>query len=144
MDGSARAPAHLWIVGVVSALWNAFGCFNYVIAQTGNFDMAGGVTDAQRAFVEGFPAWSEAAWALGVWGALAGSLLLLARSRFAVAAFIVSILGLAGTTVYQFAIADAPPEFTTPGSLALHASIWAVAIALLLYAIRMRARGVLR
>lgn len=142
MDGSARAPAHLWVVGIVSALWNAYGCFNYLIAQTGN--LPADFSEAQRAYFESFPTWSHGAWALGVWGALAGSLLLLARSRFAVAAFVVSIIGLAGTTVYQFAIADMPAEFRTPAMLAIHLLIWAVAIALLLYAIRMRGRGVLR
>ena len=144
MDGSARAHAHLWIVGGLATLWNAFGCFDYVVTQTGNLEMVGQFTDAQRAYFENFPTWSEAAWALGVWGALAGSLLLLARSRFAVAAFTVSILGLAGTSVYQFVVAELPAEFRTPGMIGIHLFIWVVAIALLLYAVRMRSRGVLR
>jgi hypothetical protein len=40
-------------------------------------------------------------WALGVWGALAGSMLLLLRSRRAVTAFAASLVGLAVSTGYQ-------------------------------------------
>ena len=30
---SARAPAHLWIVGILSLLWNAFGCYDYLMTN---------------------------------------------------------------------------------------------------------------
>lgn len=42
--------------------------------------------------------WMETAWAIGVWGAFLGALLLLARSRHAAAAFALSLLGLAMKT----------------------------------------------
>lgn len=144
MEGSARAPAHLWIVGAVSALWNGFGAFNYWVTQTRNPAFMAGLTDAQRAFLDGVPAWVDASWAFGVWGALAGSLLLLARSRHAVAAFAVSLAGLAANTLYQVTLPEPSPHLDTSGQLALHAIIWAVAVALLVYAVRMRRRGVLR
>ena len=47
----------------------------------------------QLAYYNSLPAWLTAFWALGVWGGLAGSLLLLARSRHAVLAFALSVLG---------------------------------------------------
>ena len=28
---SARAPAHLWIVGILALLWNCFGCYDYLM-----------------------------------------------------------------------------------------------------------------
>jgi hypothetical protein len=144
MNGSIRAPKHLWAVGGVSALWNAFGAFNYVMTQTRNEAYLAQITDSQRAYMESFPAWAEAAWALGVWGALAGSLLLLARSRHAVAAFALSLAGLLGTTIYQFGMSALPAEMASGAAVALHLTIWAIAIGLLIYAYRMRARGVLR
>ncbi|HEY5722920.1 MAG TPA: hypothetical protein VIT45_11420 [Allosphingosinicella sp.] len=144
MNGMVRTPAHLWIVGAIATLWNAFGAFDYVMTQTRNTEYLAHFTDPQRVYFESFPVWMEAAWALGVWGGLAGSLLLLARSRYAVLAFGLSLAGLAISTVYQYVLSTPPPEFMSGGMMAMNVAIWAVCIGLLLYAMRMRKAGVLR
>ena len=148
MDASitapARTPAHLWVVGGLATLWNAFGAFDYIMTQTRNEAYLAGFTPEQRAYFDSFPAWMEAAWACGVWGALAGSLLLLARSRHAVPAFGISLAGLLVSTIYQFGIADMPESLTSGVLMAMNIVIWAVAILLFAYAWRMRAKGVLR
>jgi hypothetical protein len=144
MNGSVRAPVHLWIVGLVGALWNGFGCLDYVMTQTRNAAWMTQMTEQQRAWIDAAPFWSHGAWALGVWGGLVGCLLLLARSRHAVAAFIVSLVGLAVNTFYQFTAPMPSGHMDTGGALALHAVIWSVAIGLLVYAMRMRSRGLLR
>jgi hypothetical protein len=125
-------------------LWNCFGCFDYVMTQTRNGAWLAQFNDAQRAYFESFPAWMEAAWAFGVWGALAGSILLLARSRWAVAAFAVSLAGLAISTLYQYVLSTPPAEMKSGTMMAMNAIIWVIAIGLLLYAMRMRRKGVLR
>lgn len=142
MEG--RTPVHLWIVGALATIWNAFGCFDYLMTQTRNEQYLANFTDPQRVYFDSFPMWMEATWALGVWGGLAGSLLLLARSRYAVAAFAVSLAGLAVSTVYQYVLSSPPPDMTTGPMVAMNLAIWAVAIGLLVYAMRMRRRGVLR
>jgi hypothetical protein len=144
MNRSVKTPVHLWIVGGVSALWNAFGAFNYWVTQTRNPAVMAQLTEEQRAFIENAPAWVDASWAFGVWGALAGSLLLLARKRNAVAAFAVSLAGLAVNTLSQLGLSETSPHLDTAGQIALHVLIWAVAIGLLVYSLRMRARGALR
>ncbi len=144
MNDTLRTPVHLWIVGVLATLWNAFGCFDYVMTQTGNAEYLAQFTEAQRTYFQSFPTWMEAAWALGVWGALLGSLLLLARSRHAVLAFGLSLLGLLASTIYQYGMADMPDDMMTPLMLGISALIWVIAIGLLLYAMRMRRAGVLR
>ena len=140
----SRTPMHLWIVGILATVWNAFGCFDYLMTQTRNEDYLAHFTDPQRAYFDSFPVWMEAVWALGVWGGLAGSLLLLARSRYAVAAFAVSLAGLAASTVYQYVLTSPPPDMMTGVMLGMNIAIWIVAIALLIYAVKMRGRGVLR
>jgi hypothetical protein len=144
MEGSTRAPVHFWIVAVLAAVWNAFGCFDYLMTQTRNADYLAHFTDSQRAYFESFPMWMEACWAFGVWGGMAGALLLLLRSRYAVAAFAVSLAGLAISTFYQYVLSTPPPEMMAGGMIAMNIVIWAVAIGLLLYAMRMRRNGVLR
>ncbi len=103
MPDGTKTPVHLWIVGGLSLLWNCFGGYDYVMTQTSNAAyLAKCSTPEQRAFFDSFPLWMEATWALGVWGALAGSVLLLLRSRHAVTAFAVSLAGLALSTLWQF------------------------------------------
>ena len=144
MEGSARRPVHLWVVGVAATLWNAMGVTDYVMTQTRNPSWMAQMTPEQVAWLESAPAIAHASWAFGVWGGLAGSLLLLARSRHAVSAFILSLLGLAVNTGYQVTAPMPSGHMDTAAMIAFHAAIWAVAIALLLYALRMRKRGVLR
>ena len=140
----AKAPAHLWVVGVLSLLWNAVGAFDYLMTQTRNAAYLSQFTAEQIAYFSGFPAWVVAFWALGVWGALLGSLLLIARSRYAVAAFGMSLVGLAVSSIYQYFIADMPGNLAGPGATAMNVAIWVVAIFLISYASRMRRRGLLR
>jgi hypothetical protein len=139
-----KRPVHLWIVGLIGLLWNAFGCWNYAMTAYRSEVWLAELTAAQRAYIESFPAWSHAAWAIGVWFGLAGSILLLLRRRWAVPAFAISLVGLAGTAVYQFLMSSPPDEMVRGSGLVLHLVIWAIAIGLLAYAMRMRARGVLR
>ena len=89
------------------------------------------------------PAWADAFWALGVWGALGGSVLLLLRSRFAFHAFAVSLVGLMGTTIYTLT-SGMPAELNSAFSWIFTAVIWIVTILLAWYARRMTAVGVLR
>ena len=139
-----RTPAHLWLVGIVSLLWNAFGATDYTMTMTRNPAWLKSMSASQMAWIDGFPAWATGSWALGVWGAVAGSILLLVRSRHAVIAFIVSLAGLEASAFYQFGVSPPPAEFHGTAMIVLNLVIWAVAIGLLLYALAMRTRGVLR
>ncbi|WP_182911913.1 hypothetical protein [Sphingomonas cavernae] len=141
---AGRRPWHLWLVGAASALWNCMGAFDYTMTKTRNADYVAALTPEQHAWIDSFPLWANAGWGLGVWGALAGSILLLFASRFAVYAFAVSLFGLAVTTVFQFGVSPMPGTGNSAGGMLFSLTLWIVAIALLVYAIRMRARGVLR
>ena len=144
------APWHLWVVGGLSLLWNAFGAYDYTMTQSGNAAYLHaaaeqmGVT-AQQAYeyFSSFPAWMVAFWALGVWGALAGSVLLLLRTRFAFAAFALSLLGLAVSTAYQVT-ASSPDWLETSTDSTMTIVIWSVAAFLLIYAFSMTMKRVLR
>ena len=85
---SARTPWHLWVVGLLSLLWNCIGCYDYVMSQTRNAEYMRMITEpygvdtqAAVAYFDSYPVWADVAWALGVWGALAGSILLLLRRK---------------------------------------------------------------
>lgn len=148
MNSVAKTPVHLWIVGVVSLLWNAIGASDYTFTKMNSewyLKDVGGFNADQIAYFQSFPLWANIGWALGVWGAIAGSLLLLTRSRHAVTAFLVSLVGLAISTLYQFGAkwTEFMQLFGT-GPMIFMGVIWAIAIALFLYSRAQATAGVLR
>lgn len=98
-------PWHLWAAGVISLLWNAFGGYDFVmsVTQGETYWRASGMTDAMVAYYNAMPPWMYVPWVLGVWGAVAGSVLLLMRNKLAVPAFGLSLLGAVGSLAYGLA-----------------------------------------
>lgn len=133
-----------WVIGIASLLWNGFGAYDYLMTRTHNPDYLARFTADQRAYFESFPSLIVAAWAIGVWCALLGSLLLVAGRRQAVTAFWASLAGLAASTAWQWGASAIPPSLQTPGMLAMNAVIWAIAIGLVVYSSVLRAAGRLR
>lgn len=145
MSERAKAPWHLWAVGVVSLLWNAIGANDYTQTRLRNMDYleSMGFTEEAMAYVDGFPLWADIAWALGVWGAVVGSILLLVRSRFAVISFALSLAGAILSNLYPL-ISEPPEAMQSSVATVMGLVIIAIAAALLFYARRMSAAGVLR
>jgi hypothetical protein len=139
----SRAPWHLWVVGIVALLWNAMGAFDYLMTQTKNQAYMGQFTPEQLQYYYSFPAWVVSAWAIAVWGAVLGSLLLLFRRALAYWVFVVSFLGLALSTLYTLVLSDGLRIMGGPGALAFTAAIVVVAILLILYAAAQKKRRVL-
>ena len=83
------------------------------------------------------PLWAMAAWGLAVGAALAGSLLLVLRRRWAVPAFGLSLGGLLILTIYQVAA-------NMPMNLFQVAMIWLVALFLLRFSNSEADKGLLR
>jgi hypothetical protein len=141
---SARAPAHLWIVGVLALLWNAFGCYDYLMTNLHNPAYLSAFPADQLAYLNSLPAWLTAFWALGVWGGLAGSLLLLARSRYAVLAFGLSVLGIVVSFGYQMLATQRPASMTDGAMKAMPWIILVIGLFLLWYSRNSEKQGLLR
>lgn len=137
-----RTPVHLWIVGVLSLLWNAMGAFDYLATHLKLEAYMSQFTQAQLDYFHGFPAWATSGWALGVWGALVGSLGLLLRKAWSVWAFAISLVGLAISSLYNLVLTDGLEIMGSGGGI-FTAMIWLVAILLVVYARRQSQRGVL-
>jgi hypothetical protein len=147
-EARARAPAHLWIVGVLALLWNAFGCYDYFMTRTKGAAyiesmMPGADGAAMMAYINSFPIWASIGWGLGVWGGLAGAILLLMRHRWAVVALGLSALGALLGLGYQLANPAGIAGMDTGFNAAMPYVIIAVAVGLFLYARAMKARGLL-
>ena len=98
---------------------------------------------AAFAWFEAMPGWAVAAWAVGVWVSLLGAILLLLRSRHAATAFLVSLIGAAGSFVYQFT-SDRPASLEGVGNTVMPVVILIAIVLQWYYARRMAAAGVLR
>ncbi|MCJ2189177.1 hypothetical protein [Novosphingobium beihaiensis] len=131
-----------WGIAVFSLIWNAFGCLDFTLTVTRYPAHMAAFPADMIDWLDAAPTWTLVPWAMGVWGALAGSLLLLVRSRRAVTAFALSLAGLAVHQIWQFT-SGMPDSMITPANVVMAVAIWIVALALLWYAVRMRARGVL-
>lgn len=139
-----RAPWHLWVVGILALLWNGFGVFDYVmsLARGEAYYRASGMTEGLIAYYRSMPIWVYVPWTLGIGGAVVGTVLLLVRSRFAVHAFIVSLIGSIVSNAAAILLSNG--AFLASGMPLVPILILVVCVLLALYASWMRRRGVLR
>lgn len=146
---SRGAPVHLWIVGILSLIWNGFGSYDYVMTRMRDTDyLASMMPDvdpaATLAWIDAFPIWAQFGWGLGVWLGLFGSVLLLMRSRWAVHAFAVSLVGAILGLGYQALMAPPLAGAEGPMYAIMPWVIIGIALALYLYARAQRLSGALR
>lgn len=151
MTGRTRAatPTSFWIVAGLSLIWNAIGANDYLQTQLRNrayldqmADGMGLTVDQLIAHFAASPWWLDAFWALGVWGAVAGSVLLLMRRRHALAAFLASLIGLIVVSINGF-LEPPPGAQNMAFAIGFTAILFAVLLGLILYCRRMIARRVI-
>lgn len=143
--GTGKAPWHLWLVGVLGLLWNAYGGYDYFMSKTRGdaYLQSVGMTPEQIAHFNAMPSWMTVVWAVGVWGALLGAVLLLMRSRFAVPVFVASLVAYVLSLVYAYLISPMPGG-DGPAIVIFQLVILAGCVFFAWYARRARQRGWLR
>ena len=146
MADRKTTPWHLWLVGVLSLLWNGFGGYDFIMTNTQGeaYMKTAGMTQPMIDYFNAMPTWMYVPWTLGVWGAIAGSVLLLLRMKWAVHAFALSLFG--AVVSLGFGLMNPMPGLP-PEMAAMKVMPWIIAIVaalLLWYAGAMRKRGVLR
>ncbi|MGI9389714.1 MAG: hypothetical protein ACR2O1_06630 [Boseongicola sp.] len=139
-----RAPWHLWLIGLVSLIWNGFAAADYVMTQIQFEPYMSQFTDIQREYFSGFPKWVQGSWALAVWLSVLGSIFLLLRLRYAGACFGLALIFMAATFVHNFILAEVRmSQIAGTEALWFSLAIAIIAILLWIYARAMRRRGVL-
>ncbi len=93
-----------WIIGAVALIWNIVGVANFFVQVTA--DALTAFPEAERAIIEGRPAWATGAFAIAVFGGALGCLLLLFRKSASYYLFIASLLGVIVTTIRQLGMVD--------------------------------------
>jgi hypothetical protein len=134
---STRAPIWLTTAALGGVAWNIFGIVQFAgsIMATESSLIASGLTPEQAVVMTGHPAWMTLAFAVGVFGGLGGSVLLLLRRPAATPVLLISFLAYValwiGDAVHGVFAALGAPQV---GILTL-----VVAIAAALYAVSRRA-----
>jgi hypothetical protein len=137
---AVRAPWHLWVVGILSLLWNASGTYVIMAAQNGAvMDM-----DAHEvAYYAAQEPWVAIVADIALVAALFGAVTLFLRSRRAVLLYSISVAAIVVSAGYEAAGGTAL-FLTSDGWLIQFCVTTCLAIAQLVYAIAMKTRGVLR
>ena len=140
MGTGAKASWLFWLVVAIAILWNGFGGYDYTMSHVSGdaYFRQSGMTEAKIAEYHAYPSWLHAVWAIGVWGSVAGSILLLLRSRWAFHAFALSSLGAAGALIHTIVGGAAPGELVLPLVVVVICAffVW--------FSLTMTKRGVLR
>ncbi|MEO5733004.1 MAG: hypothetical protein ABIN96_07165 [Rubrivivax sp.] len=102
----AKAPWHVWLIGVFALLFNAVGVFDFVmsIVQGAAYQASAGMTPAQIAHYQEMPTWMTVVWAVGVFGAFLASILLLLRKKLALPVFLLSLAAFLVSLLYTYVL----------------------------------------
>ena len=97
LDHSLPIPTPRWFapLGLLALLWNLFGVVQFVssLRDTQESLVRMGMTPGQAEVYASYPAWMSAAFGLGVFAGLVGSVVLLLRRKLATPLFALSLLG---------------------------------------------------
>ena len=136
-----KSPWHLWLVGVLSLVWNGFGCVDFAMTATQNAAYLSSYPEEMLAYWLSMPWYIWALWAIGVFGGLAGSIALLMRRKMAVWLFGASFLAAFISNLFGALDKNAP---RMEGAAMFGMIIILIALGLVLYAGWMSRRGILR
>ena len=144
-ETTKKTPWHIWVVGIVTLLWNAIGAMDYVMTQLRVESYMSQFTEEQLAFFYGFPGWVNASWAIAVWGAILGSILILLRSKLAVPVFWIGLVAMVATAIHNVVLSEVSmTEIAGTGAMWFSLVIFVVAVLLVIYATVQKRNGNLR
>ena len=138
-----RVPVWFWIVSGLALLWEAMGCYSYLMEVSMNASRLATLSEAERKLIETTPAWLYGVFAVAVWVGLLGAVSLLMRRAWARPLFIVSLVAVliqfgGGFVVQKAASVLGPSAYEFP------AVIVAVAVLLVWFSGMAAKRGWLR
>jgi len=132
-EAKPMVPGWYWAVAIIALLWEAMGCYAYVMHVT--MDAAGmaALPAAEREIRMAMPVWATGAYAVAVWAGLVGAIGLLLRARWARIVFLLSLIGVIVQFGWAFLMT---PIMTTmgPSAAAFPAFIILMAALLLWFA----------
>lgn len=94
VDTRAAVPGWYWAVAAGALLFEAAGCYAYLLEVMRTPAEVAALPLDQRRLAELTPIWITGAYGVAVWVGLAGAVGLLLRKRFAVVALLISLIAI--------------------------------------------------
>jgi len=144
-DNTQDIPGWYWAVAGLALVWNLFGVIAFVIHMmvVGTPEMLAQLPEAERALFTELPRWLDYAFGAAVIGGALGCIALLLKNEFAIHLFVVSLAGVLIQNYYAMFETDA---LNVKGDSALYqvAAVIVIAIGLIVFSFKMKARGILK
>lgn len=138
-NAPAKAPFHLWLVGLLLVLWNAWGVALAIGVQTRQLAP---IKPEDAAFFEAQPLWIVILADLGAVAGVAGAVSLLLLSRWALRFFLAQVALIGLTNLYE--VAEGTSLLLSNSELRATTIVVAILLcAQILYAWQMKRRGIL-
>jgi hypothetical protein len=118
------------------------GAFDYLATQLELDFYMSRFNAEQLEYFYSFPKLVTACWAFAVWGAVAGTIGLLLRRKWAFWAFFVACAGMVFTTIYNYGMTNGA-ELMGSAGVVFSVIIWIIALFLLWYSWAQAKKGVL-
>ncbi len=134
-----KAPWHLWVVVVLTLLWNGLGAYTVMMAQAGKL---AGMDAREAAYYAAKPLWFVITTDIALLLPVAAAIALLFRSRFAVWLFAAGLIVLVGNNAYDF-FSGASLARGDKGWLVMTAIVVSIAVLQFWYSRAMTRRAVL-
>ncbi|MCR9292155.1 MAG: hypothetical protein NXI32_05515 [bacterium] len=120
-------PAWFWGVTVVALLWNLMGLAAFVAQVTMTDEAIAALPEEQQGLYQNIPMWVNIAFACAVIGGTLGCIGLLARKRWALPLFVISLVGVLAQMFYSFFMTDLM-EILGPSSAIMPSLVIVIAI----------------
>jgi hypothetical protein len=134
-----KAPWHLWVVAILTLLWNGSGAVTITMAQAGSLP---NISAEEAAYYAAQPLWFVILTSIATLAPVAAGVALLLRSQVAVLLFTVSLALILASNIYELAV-GVSRALVNPGAMVVTIIIAALAILQLVYSRAMKTRGVL-
>lgn len=138
-----KAHRKLKIIGILALVWNCIGVMDFVLTNTRTESYIEAFEPEMLAFLESFPMWATAAWAVAVFAAAFGSLLLVMRKKLAAPVLVLALIGLLVSYFHKFVMHDGMKIMGGGGSIVMTIAIGAIASYLAYYANSLKDKGIL-
>jgi hypothetical protein len=139
--GRRTPPGWYWIVAALALIWEAVGCYFYLVQVRMTHNDLAALPKAQADAFASMNIFQWSAFAIAVWIGAVGALLLLLRSRWAQPALLVSLLAAILQYGYTFFATPFLQTMSLAEALPLPLSIIVVGILLVWFAGMARKRG---
>ena len=143
LTATQQTTRSFWIIACLALLWNLMGVAIYLMNVTLSPEALAEMPEAEQALYTNIPTWVTSAFAISVFSALAGSILLLMRKAFTLPLFVVSFIAILAQTSYTLFMSPMI-DVRGPTSIILPVVIASIAAYLVWFSSNAKQKGVLR